>query len=57
MCDCNGNCGENCKCKEKACGEKCEVITRPNGYLRAKDRYCPGKQEEVKDRVTYDVNK
>ena len=33
---------------------KCEIWSRVSGYLRPKDGYNPGKQEEFDSRVTYE---
>jgi ribonucleoside-triphosphate reductase len=44
--------GEHANCPQ--CGESCEVWSRPVGYLRPVDQWNVGKQEEFKDRRTYD---
>ena len=36
------------------CGARCEVWSRSVGYLRPVDQWNEGKQEEFKDRRTYD---
>ena len=36
--------------KQKTCGEKCEVFTRPNGYYRPVSNFNDGKKAEVEDR-------
>jgi hypothetical protein len=36
-------------------GTKCEVWSRCVGYFRPVSEYNPGKQEEFKDRVEYEV--
>ena len=44
--------GEHKKCPK--CGKKCEVWSRPVGYLRPVEQWNNGKQTEFKDRKTFD---
>ncbi len=44
--------GEHENCPQ--CGSKCEVWSRSVGYLRPVDQWNRGKQEEFKDRKTFD---
>ncbi len=44
--------GENRECP--TCGETCEVWSRSVGYLRPVDQWNEGKQEEFRDRRTFD---
>ena len=44
--------GEQATCP--TCGETCEVWSRSVGYLRPVDQWNEGKQEEFKDRTTFD---
>ncbi len=39
------------------CEEKCEVYSRVVGYLRPVQNWNAGKQEEFKDRKTFDPKK
>lgn len=39
----------------KICGEKTEVYSRVVGYFRPVQQWNKGKQEEFKDRVTFDA--
>jgi len=41
--------------KENVKGEECEVYSRVVGYLRPVKQWNNGKQNEFKDRVTYNV--
>lgn len=40
-----------------ACGEETEVYSRVTGYYRPINRWNRGKQEEFKDRKTFEVNR
>lgn len=39
------------------CGQECEVWSRVCGYYRPTNRWNRGKQEEFKDRKTFEVNR
>lgn len=41
--------------KANTCGEECQIFSRVNGYYRPVQNWNKGKQEEFKDRKTYDV--
>lgn len=41
----------------KACGKECEVFSRVVGYFRPVQNWNLGKQQEFKDRKTFDVSK
>jgi len=41
--------------KQNVKGEECEVYSRVVGYLRPVKQWNRGKQNEFKDRVTYNV--
>ena len=40
-----------------ACGEETEVYSRVTGYYRPVNRWNKGKQEEFKERKTFEVNR
>ncbi len=50
--DCGYISGEHKKCPK--CGKKCEVWSRPVGYLRPVEQWNKGKQTEFNDRKTFD---
>lgn len=48
---------DNCFQKSKALSNfrKCEIYSRVVGYLRPVQQWNPGKKEEFKDRIVYDI--
>ncbi len=50
--DCGYIAGEHKKCPK--CGKRCEIWSRPVGYLRPVEQWNNGKQAEFKDRNTFD---
>ena len=50
--DCGYISGEHKKCPK--CGKRCEIWSRPVGYLRPVEQWNNGKQAEFKDRNTFD---
>lgn len=42
---------------QEVCGKVCEVYSRVSGYYRPVSNWNKGKQEEFKDRTTYNATK